>query len=514
MPHPENAVTLLDEREVAPSERTVVISDDSGAIGLAGIMGGLSTMVTDETTDVFFEGAFWPPAVMAGRARALGMHTDASLRFERGVDPEGQARAVDRAVELLLEICGGEAGPLRDDVDENRLPKRKPVALTGARLRQVLGCEIPAKKVTEILTHLGFVVTESEHDWSVAVPSHRFDIAIEDDLVEEVARVYGYDRIPEATATLRMPLSAVPETAVDAATVADTLVARGYHEVITYSFVDKALDETISGDTNELALSNPISSEMSVMRASLWTGMLQTAASNLARQRERVRIFEIGNSYHGTLDTPREVQRVAGLVVGAVRDEHWSEKPQNTDFYDVKADIEALFEVAGWSDVARFKAATHPALQPGQTAELLRNDQRVGWFGKLHPRIARAFELKSGAIYAFELDVDAAFATHVPTAESISKFPAVRRDVAFVVDDDVIAADVLSAVRRASPELIRDVKIFDVYRGKSIEAGRKSIALGLILQETSRTLVDVDADAVIDAAVQIIIQEFDAELRD
>lgn len=506
-------VTLLDEREIELHPDTVIITDDSGPIGMAGIMGGLSTMVTEETVNVFFEAAFWPQDVMAGRARSYGMHTDASVRFERGVDPAGQLRAVERAVELLVGIAGGEAGPACDEIDEHLLPQRSSLSLTAKRLAQVLGADIPGDEVTEILTSLGFAVTAEDGRWQATAPSYRFDIAIEDDLVEEVARIYGYDRIGESTAYAQMPLAEVAETSVDIDRAADALAARDYHEVITYSFVDESLDALVSGEPSTLALSNPISSEMSVMRASLWSGMLQSAASNVARQQERVRVFEIGNTYHGSLEAPKEVTRIAGVALGDKHDVHWSSSAQSIDFYDIKADVEMLLSMAGWSEDAAFRATSHAALQPGQTAEVLRGEERVGFVGKLHPNVAAKFELKQD-VFVFELDVEKTFATRVPVAEAISKYPAVRRDIAVVVDESVIAAELSDAVRRASPELIRRVNIFDVYRGPGIEAGRKSVALGLILQETSRTLVDVDADAVVDAAVQIIKREFGGQLRD
>ena len=506
-------VTLLDEREIELAEDTVVITDDSGPIGMAGIMGGLSTMVTDATSDVFFEAAFWPQNVMAGRARSYAMHTDASTRFERGVDPAGQARAVERAVELLIAIAGGSAGPLVDDCDEALLPKRPSITLTSARLTQVLGAEIPRQKVTEILTALGLETEERGADWSVTPTGYRFDIAIEDDLVEEVARVYGYDRIPEVTATADLPLAAVTEKTVDLDQVANALVARDYQEVITYSFVDEASDQRISGTKSDLILSNPISSEMSVMRSSIWVGMLDVAASNVARQQDRVRIFEIGKTYHGSRTAPVEVVRVGGVVLGSTFGEQWAVKPQTVDFYDLKADVQMLLGMAGHGEEFAFAAAEMPALQPGQSAEIIRGDDVVGVIGKLHPSVAKSFDLK-GKVFVFELNAEKTFAAKVPTAKPISKYPAIRRDIAVVVNDDVVGADLIRAAQAAAPELIRRVTIFDVYRGPGIEAGRKSIALGLILQETSRTLTDVDADTAIDAAVQKITQEFDADLRE
>lgn len=507
------SVKLLDEREVTLSPDTVVISDDSGVIGLAGIMGGYSTMVTEHTRDVFFEAAFWPQNVMAGRARSYGMHTDASVRFERGVDPSGQARAVERAVELLVMIAGGEAGPLVDDVDESLLPQRQPVALSRARLDRVLGTSVPANQVHEILEALGLAPERSGDDWVTHPPSHRFDIVIEEDLVEEVARVFGYDNIPPVTASAALPLAPVSETSVDADQVANTLVARDYQEVITYSFVDAELDKQVTGEATSLVLSNPISSEMSVMRASLWPGMLQVAAGNVARQQERVRIFELGRTYHGATDKPLETLRIAGLVLGPRVEEQWASGSQKVDFFDLKADVEALLSLSCHDGELRFVAVEHGALQVGQSAEIFRGDESLGLIGKVHPPVAKTFELKND-IFVFELDVEKSFATLVPTAQTISKYPAIRRDLAFVVDESVVAADMIAAAQSVAPELIRQVTVFDVYRGEGIEAGRKSIALGLILQETSRTLTDVDADRAIDAALQKIQQEFNADLRE
>jgi len=506
-------VTLLDGRDVELQSDTVVITDDSGVIGMAGIMGGLGTMVTERTRNVFFEGAFWPTSVMAGRARSYGLHTDASVRFERGVDPAGQARAVERAVELLVGIAGGKPGPLVDDYDEDLMPTRESICLTAGRLNQVLGSEISTHAVTDILVGLGLEIEEADVGWNVIPPSYRFDIAMEDDLVEEVARIYGYDRIPESTAIAATPLPAVTEKAVDLEVVADALVARDYVEVITWSFVDDKSDELVSGESSDLRLTNPISSEMSVMRSSLWGGMLRVAAANAARQQERIRLFEIGKSYHGSIEKPVEIERVAGLVLGPALKEQWGSGRQTVDFFDIKGDVESLLIATGSALDFTFHASDHPALQPGQTACVHRDDRVVGIVGKLHPSVASAFDLKQD-VFVFELDAARCFASRVPAAGAVSRFPQVRRDIAVVVRDEVRSADLVTAVAEAVPGLIREVRIFDVYRGDAIEAGLKSIALGLILQETSRTLTDDDADAAVAAAVKKIKQDFDADLRD
>ena len=507
------SVQLLDEKTVELNDDTLVISDDSGAIGLAGIMGGLSTAVTDKTVNVFFEAAFWPQDVMAGRARSYGMHTDASLRFERGVDPTGQVRAVERATALILEICGGDAGPTVHTVVESALPTRPAVSLRRSRLEALLGVAVDDSRVQAILEGLQIDVTATETGWDAVPPSHRFDLTIEADLIEEIARIHGYDAIPEATAIALNPLATSTETAVSLDNVADALVARDYQEAITYSFVEAELDALFAGQASGLELANPISSEMSVMRASLLPGLMQAVVSNLARQQDRVRLFEIGKSFHGTDERPVEVMRVAGVVAGSRLPEQWSGRSAPVDFFDIKSDIEAILGLTGHGGEFSFAHGEHPALQPGQTASIHLDGDAVGIVGKLHPTAAKQLGLKSAA-FAFELDADKAFASAAPKAETISRYPAIRRDIAVVVDEKLPVADLISTVRSASPALIRSVRIFDIYRGEGIEPGLKSVAIGLILQETSRTLTDDDADSATAQAVQKLQQEYAAELRD
>ena len=506
-------VTLLDESEVELNPDTLVITDDSGPIGIAGIMGGLSTAVTSETTDVFFEAAFWPPNFMAGRARAYGMHTDASLRFERGVDPRGQARAIERATQLLLEITGGRAGPTVVDTVEEHLPRRSTIVLRKERLAKLLGVEIDASEVESILKGLELEVATEGDGWRATPPSHRFDLEIEADLIEEVARIHGYDSIPETTAFAQSPLETVTESRIGFERVADTLVARDYHEVVTYSFIDAAENTAFTGAESELRLSNPISSEMSVMRASLWPGLVAVASANLARQQERVRVFECSKTFHGSLDDHTEVVRLAGLVCGPVVLEQWGSDAINADFFDIKADVEAILALAGNHDEIIFAPCKHPSLQPGQSAEVRRGEQVFGLLGKLHPTLAKRFDLKRPA-YLFELDIEKALVSAAPSATPISRFPSIRRDVAVIVDDAVTAAELVGAVQSSAADLIREVRIFDVYKGPGIEAGRKSVAIGLILQKTSRTLTDEDADAAMAAAITKLQDEFAAELRD
>ncbi len=506
-------VTLLDEKELDLAKDTLLITDDSGPIGLAGIMGGLNTAVSEATKDVFFEAAFWPPSVIAGRARSYGLHTDASLRFERGVDPGGQARAVERATELLVGISGGEVGPLTDLVDDKHLPSAPSILFRRSRLKKVLGTEIPDEKVIEILKNLELKVEPNADGWEVVSPSFRFDLAIEEDIVEEVARIYGYDLIPETNATAELPLGSVTETEIDLELVAASLVARDYQEVITYSFIDADSNRRFTGEDSELVLSNPISSEMSVMRSSLWPGMVAVAAANVARQQERVRFFEIGKSFHGTLEKPEEVVRVSGIALGSAVPEQWGGTAQDVDFFDMKSDLEALLQMVGDGPGINYEAASHPALQAGQVANIVRDNRVIGVLGKLHPAIAQSFDLNKDVIL-FELNAALAFASSVPTSSVVSKFPSIRRDISFIVDVSISAADLIKVAASSAPDLIQHVKIFDVYQGPEIEAGRKSIALGLILQETSRTLTDEDADSAMEAAVRNLEREFAAELRD
>ena len=506
-------LTLLDEKQIAVNDDTLVIADDSGAIGLAGIMGGLSTAVGDETTDVFFEAAFWPQAFMAGRARSYGMHTDASLRFERGVDFDGQGRAVERATQLLLEIAGGDAGTLVPHVADTHLPAREAINLRRARVSLLLGLDIADEVIEGVLTRLGLTVSATADGWEVVAPSYRFDISSEVDLIEEIVRIHGYDSVPETTEIAASPLQTVTESTVDFERVAATLVARDYEEAITYSFIDERSDEAFDGSRSELILSNPISSEMSVMRSSLLPGLVASAAANVARQQERVRLFEIGKSFHGSLETPQEVIRIAAVVSGSALPEQWGARSQAIDFFDIKADLVALLKLAGDASDVAFQPLEHPALQPGQAAAVLRDGNRIGIVGKLHPRVAKRLELKRDAC-VFELDALQALASSAPVAKPVSRFPTIRRDVAVIVNENVSGEELVRTVAAAAPDLMRDVRIFDIYKGPGIEAGLKSVAISLILQETSRTLTDDDADAAQAAAVQNLRDAFGAELRD
>jgi phenylalanyl-tRNA synthetase beta chain len=398
-------------------------------------------------------------------------------------------------------------------VAESHLPRREPIKLRRSRVSLLLGLELPDNRVSAVLGRLGLSVSGNDEGWEVVAPSYRFDITSEVDLIEEIVRIHGYDSVPETTEIAASPLHAVTESVVDLERVSATLVARDYEEAITYSFIDERSNAPFTEGSSELVLSNPISTEMSVMRSSLLPGLVSSAAANIARQQDRVRLFEIGKSFHGTLEAPHEVVRIAAIACGSAQPEQWGVQSQAIDIFDIKADLVAVLKLAGdVSDVA-FQPLEHPALQSGQAARILRDGRDIGLIGKLHPRVAKSLELKRDG-YVFEVDAMAALASSAPVAKPVSRFPVIRRDIAVLVKEAVSADELVQAVAATAPELMRDVRIFDIYRGSGIEAGLKSVAISLILQETSRTLTDDDADAAHAAAVQQLRDTFGAELRD
>lgn len=504
------ALTLLDDKALQLADDVVVIADDTGAIGMAGIMGGLSTAVSESTTNVLFEGAFWTPDFIAGRARRYGMHTDASLRFERGVDPEQQQRAVNRAVELIVAIAGGETGPISEVVEVRALPIREPIQLNFERVNRLLGHTLGKETIVSILENLGMAVTVSGDGLEATPPAFRFDLQIAEDLIEEVARVYGYDAIPAVTAWFQSPLTSRPEAVTPEAEIRDFLISGGFNEIITYSFLDPVLQRQLLGDAEEIALANPISSELSVMRSSLLPGLVKTLLANKARQRNRLRLFELGNCFDAT-STPPENMRIGGVLWGNELPEQWAGERRASDYYDGRNVVEGLLGHA--AQYAHWSASQHPALHPGQSAQILLGDNLIGDVGILHPRLVAELELDPAPVF-FELDLPQTLAGRVPSFTPVSRFPAVRRDLAVLVSESTPVGVLLASVKAAGGELLRDVRLFDNYQGKGIEAGLKSVALGLILQETSRTLTDEDTDSVVGSIREILEREHGARLRD
>jgi phenylalanyl-tRNA synthetase beta chain len=511
-------LTLLNDQEYGLDPEFLVIADGSGPIGLAGIMGGRSTAISDATTDLFLEAAHFTPAAIAGRARRLGLFTDAAQRFERGVDPALPPLAIERATALLMEIVGGEPGPIvtaRADAprDAAAEPGGAFVSLRRSRLSRLLGCEVPDADALALLAAISEHVEVTRDGWRVTVPSHRFDLKIEADLIEEIARLRGFDAVPEAPAVAPQVAGAAPESRVPNERLLSAFIDRGYREAITYSFVDPGLQRQLFPDTPALALANPISVELSEMRVSLWPGLLEACRQNLRRQQARVRLFEIGKQFAVQDGLLSEIEVVAGIASGARWPEQWGSAATPVDFYDVKADLEQVLAIAGDFESLRFVAASLPCLRPGRAAQIHRGSFSIGWLGELHPQLVRALGLATAPLL-FMLELESAFACNILQFKKISKYPSVRRDLAIVIDESVPLAVLQEHVNVSAAGLLSELRVFDIYRGSNIDSGRKSIALGLILQDSSRTLTDVEADAVVARVVARLRDVLNAAIRD
>jgi phenylalanyl-tRNA synthetase beta chain len=505
-------LTLLDGRAIDLTDDMLVIADNRGPVGLAGVMGGKTTAVDATTNAVFLESAFFAPSAIVGRARRLGLHTDASLRFERGIDPAGQSRAIERATELLLQICGGSAGPITVVEEPRNLPQRNAVRLRQQRLSSILGLDVPSDEVTALLGRLGMRVDPTADGWQVTPPSFRFDIAIEEDLIEEVGRMIGYDHIPVTPGTATAQLGRATEAAVDSDRLVDMLIARGYTETITYSFIDPALEAAVNPGTEPVQLENPIASDLAVLRRSLWPGLINVTRLNLSHQRQRVKIFELGPQFATEGHGVKQTAVLAGLALGSRAPEHWDGTGPDLDFFDVKGDVEALLQTTGRAAEFRFEAADHPALCPGRTARIVLDGRTIGWLGALHPDLQSDLDKRRTAI-VFALQVDAAFVAGVPAFHAYSKFPSIRRDLAIVVAEQTSVGAITAAVRGAGGTALQNVVVFDVYRGKGVDSSRKSIGLGLILQDVSRTLTDEDADQTTRSIMLRLERDFGATIR-
>lgn len=505
-------LTLLDDREVELQPDTLVIADAKRVLALAGIMGGAQSAVGAGTCDVFLECAFFAPASIAGRARRYGLHTDSSHRFERGVDPSLQAAAMERATALLTAIAGGRAGPVVEAAAPEHLPGPASVPLRAARIGRLLGITLAPESVEEILARLGMGPEREEGGWRVTVPTHRFDITTEVDLVEELARVHGYDRLPSTRPAGTAALPPQPEGRLGRERICTALVDRGYQEVVTYSFVDADLQHRLDPVTPAPALTNPLSAELGVLRTGLWPGLLKVLIHNRNRQQSRVRIFEAGLKFIQQQAVIKEENIIGGLAAGGRYPEQWGVESQPVDFYDVKSDLEGLFDLTGRKEGFIFTAASHPALHPGQAARIVCDGMDVGWLGALHPVLQRDLELSERTIL-FEVSLDALQRARVPSFQEWSRFPANRRDLAVVVDETVSASAVRACIERHAPGVLQEAILFDVYQGKGVELGRRSIAFGLIFQDSSRTLTDQDMDAILAGVVAGLEQELSATLR-
>ncbi|HEX4975518.1 MAG TPA: phenylalanine--tRNA ligase subunit beta, partial [Pseudomonadales bacterium] len=507
------SLTLLNGQRIDLHEGTPVISDDSGPLAMAGVMGGEMSAVHADTCDIFLESAFFAPLAMAGVARRYGLHTDSSHRFERGVDYCLQIQAIDRATELLLDIVGGKAGPLTELLSKDHLPPTETIRLRPERIRRVLGFEMTAAAVEDILTRLGLHFVATKGAWQVESLSHRYDLRIEEDLIEELGRVWGYLNIPS-----RMPQSTLKplvraENSFSAARMKQCWVDLDYQEIITYSFVDPKFQGLLVENHQALRLLNPISSDLSEMRLSLWPGLLKTLEHNLNRQHARVRLFEIGTCFLPGSDGLNEVQKLAGIICGPKDNTNWTGDRSRVDFFDLKGDIESFLDVMAPEVAPVFSQGTHSALHPGQTAFIDMQGQRLGLLGALHPALCKSFNV-DGSIYLFELELSVLGQHRVPKFADISRFPAVRRDLALVVQESVAVGDLMSCIKNQCGVLLRDAQVFDVYAGKGINEGFKSIAIALHLQHLERTLSEEEVNEAVSTLLVLLSKEFNATLRE
>jgi phenylalanyl-tRNA synthetase beta chain len=506
---------LLNEQTVDVDETVLCITDASGPIGLAGIMGGDSTKAETDSRNIFLESAFFFPDAIAGRTRRYNFASDAAHRFERGVDFDNNVAGIERATELILAVCGGEPGPTVDDVAG--LPQRQPVHMRSARAAKVLGIGVSDAEIAAIFSRLGLAVAKTADGFSVTPPSYRFDIAIEEDLIEEIARIYGYERIPANQPHARALMRPQREAGRPLMRMKEAVAARDYQEVINFSFVEAGWERDFCGNGAPVKLQNPISSQFSVMRSSLAGSLVANVRYNLNRKQGRVRAFELGRVFRAddsVADGPLTVKgiaqplKIAAIAYGPADAEQWGLAQRNVDFYDVKADIESLFA----SGATGFEHAAHPALHPGRAAKVLRDGKAVGWLGELHPRWQQKYELPLAPIL-FELDLDALLVADIPVYREISKFPPVIRDLAVVVDDSVPARALEEAMQSDRPAVVQDLWLFDLYRGKGVETGKKSLAFRVVMQDTSKTLTDAEAEAAMAHLLQLLARCVGAKLR-
>ena len=506
-------LVLLDGQEVTLRSDTLVIADHTRALAIAGVMGGEHSGVSASTRDVFLESAFFDQIAVAGKARSYGLHTDASHRYERGVDWKLAREAMERATGLLLEITGGEAGPVIETVNEQYLPSIAPITLRAARISQMLGMEMDSAEIERLLSALGLAISaDGAGQWRVEVPSHRFDISLEVDLIEELARLYGYNRLPVRYPQARLAPQAKAEARSDLPELRRLLVARGYQEAITYSFIDPKQFELFSPGVEPLLLANPISNDMAAMRASLWPGLVKSLQHNLNRQQDRVRLFESGLRFVGQLEGLKQEPMLAGVVCGSRLPEGWAQGRDVVDFFDVKADVEAVLGFAGALDSFTFVPGKHPALHPGQTARIERDGREVGYVGAIHPELSKNLGLDR-PVFVFELVLAEVALGKMPKFQELSRFPEVRRDLALLADRDVAASAVLEVMRENAGEWLTDLRLFDVYQGKGIDPHRKSLAVGLTWQHPSRTLNDDEVNTTTQNILTSLEKRLNATLR-
>ena len=502
-------VELLNEATVELKEDTLVIVDDKSVLAIAGVMGGMDSATQPDSTDILLESAFFEPVSIAGKARNYGLHTESSLRFERGVDFAITELAIDRVTQLIIEICGGQASVINTCIDESSLPVLAPITITQDKIYKVLGFELDAKWIEEKFTSLDFQIsTKTKDSWTVIPPSFRFDIRLPADLIEELARLYGYDKLPVQKLSLDANINVASEAQIDKYDIMQSLVARGYQEVITYSFISEKYHNLVDANANKVTLSNPISADMSVMRSSLMSGLLQSVESNQRRGHSDVRFFEIGLCFDG-VEANKQSNKLACIVSGNRFNAQWASETTPLDFFDAKADLESLLKLT--ATAATFIEDEHPALQKGQTAKIELNGEQVGWIGALAPNVAK--ELSLPKCYLFEISLSAVLSGSVAKYEAFSQYQEVQRDIALVLNKAIPVAELIDSIEALQQFDFVGVRLFDVYIGENIESGKKSIAFNLTYQSLEKTLNDEEVSAKIDEVLNLMKNKFSAVLR-
>lgn len=506
-------ITLLNDQEVQLNTNTLVIADTEKLLAIAGIMGGLTSSVTEATTDIFLESAFFAPLAIAGRARHYGLNTDSSYRFERGVDPQLPSIGLERATELLLEIVGGQAGPVIDVTHLENMPKQATILLRKQRIEKLLGILLADEAVETMLQQLGMHIKQHPQGWEVTVPGYRFDLQLEEDLLEELARIYGYNNLPIKTPQSDLAFLPHSEKEISLSRIRNLLVDQGYHEAITYSFIAPKLQKLLDPEAELISLLNPISADLSVMRSSLWPGLLEAVRYNQNRQQERVRLFESGMCFLQTAEGIQQRTKLAGVITGPLYSEQWSVKNNALDFFDIKKDVENLLSLTQEQNHIQFIKANHIALHPGQSSAIALYDQTIGYLGALHPHLMHELDL-TGPVYLFELELDVLQKSQLSKFKSISKFPAIRRDLSFWIDQTIPVQQVLDIVHMMAGQWLQAVNVFDVYAGQSSEPDQQSLAISIILQHPERTLIDEEIEMCVSNILNELKQKFSVMLRD
>jgi phenylalanyl-tRNA synthetase beta chain len=511
-PKDNEKLKLLDESEHSLKSETLLIADDSAPLAMAGLMGGFNSAVTTESKNIFLESAFFAAEVITGEARQYGMHTDSSHRFERGVDPQLQKAAIERASELIIQLCGGEAGPVVEMTSEENIPKNSEVILRKSQIKRVLGIDLDEQFVTDTFSSLGMECKFKENQWFIIAPSHRFDINIEVDLIEELARIYSYDAITVATPNNHLKMHRPNQAHLSVKKIRDILINRDYQEVITYSFIDPESNKLLNSKDKSLILANPIAPELSAMRNSLVSGLLNSLQYNIKRQRDRIRLFETGLVFKGCDDLKQDYH-AGGLIYGNKYEKQWDKDNTSSDFYDMKSDIEAVLYTVVEAERIKFQPSKAEVLHPGQAVDVLIDGNVIGYFGQLHPKISAKLDLNNIA-YLFDFEVKSLSKKEVLKFQAISKFPSVKRDISVLIGESIPMADILVSVEKDGTEALSKLELFDVYQGEGIENNKKSIALGLTFQVTSSTLRDEEVETIMRNVVDGLYNKFGAKLRE